>query len=135
MRIRHTAINSFLGRSVRNEISRLVCAPKCGFAKQKTADCNCEMRAFAPKSGGRDGSGLPVNGIARKQVDRIVLMSVSPVPFRLLLGHCFGAIATPGGTAPFCFPDSSPRASLGPCSRKHGLAHGSRAHLHGFAQV
>jgi hypothetical protein len=62
-------------------------------------------------------------------------MCVSPVPFRFLLGHCFGAIATPGGTAPFCFPDSSPRASLGPCSRMHGLALGSRAHLHGFAQV
>ena len=135
MRIGHTAMNSFLGRRVQDGISRVLCAPECGCAEHKTVDCDCEMRTFVPESGSRNGYGLPVNGIAGKEADRIVLMSVSPVPFRLLLGHCFGAIATPGGTAPFCFPDSSPRANLGPCSRKHGLALGSRAHLHGFAQV
>jgi hypothetical protein len=76
----------------------------------------------------------PVNGIGGSVQTGCSGVCVS-TPFRLLLGHCFGAYATPGGTAPFCFLDSSPRASLGPCSRMHGLALGSRAHSHGFAQV
>jgi len=135
MRIGHTAINSFLGRSVRNEISRGLCAPECGCAEQKTVDCDCELRAFASDWGRQKGIWIASERHRQEAGRADVLMSVSPVPFRLLLGHCFGAIATPGGTAPFCFPDSSPRASLGPCSRKHGLALGSRAHLHGFAQV
>ena len=29
------------------------------------------------------------------------------------------------GTSPLCFPDSSPKASLGPCSRKRGSALGA----------
>jgi len=42
----------------------------------------------------------------------------------------FGPIPAPGGTSPLCFPDSSPKTSLGPCSRKRGLALGSRDHCH-----
>ena len=48
-------------------------------------------------------------------------LSLSPA----LLRHRFGPIRRPGGTAPLCFPDSSPKASLGPCSRKRILALGA----------
>ena len=48
--------------------------------------------------------------------------------------HASGQYPAPGGTSPFCFPDSSPKSSLGPCSRMHGLALGSRASRSGFAK-
>jgi hypothetical protein len=120
---------------VANENSPLQRALECGRAEQKTGDSECEIRLFVRRSSGSSGSELPADGIAGKWRDRIVLMGVSPVQSRFLLGHCFGANATPGGTAPLCFPDSSPRAGLGPCSRMRGLALGSRAHSQGFAQV
>ena len=122
------------GHGMASEIAPLLCALEYGRAERRTSDAGREMPLFVPRSGGEAGFGLPVEGMAGEQRD-CVQTRVSPVPFRLLLGHCFGAYATPGGTAPFCFPDSSPRASLGPCSRMHGLALGSRAHSHGFAQV
>jgi hypothetical protein len=123
-------------RDVTNKISLSLCAVERGRSDLKTdGDAKCELRLFAGRSGDGSEFWIASEWHRRKHGERVVLMCVSPVPFRLLLGYCFGAVATPGGTAPFCFPDSSPRASLGPCSRKHGLALGSRAHLHGFAQV
>jgi len=127
---------NLLGRDVGNGLSDPVRSLNAGQpARQTNGDPRCEVRRFVLRSGDGYESGSPVNGIALKHGERAVLMRVSPDLFRLLLGHCFGASATPGGAAPFCFPDSSPRASLGPCSRMHGLALGSRAHSQGFAQV
>ena len=60
-------------------------------------------------------------------------MRVSPGSFRLLLGHCFGAYATPGGTAPVLLSGLLSQSKSGPLSRMHGLALGSRAHSHSFA--
>jgi len=93
MRIGHTAINSFLGRSVRNEISRLVCASECGFAEQKTADRNYEMPTFAPESGGRDGSGLPVKRHRQEaggsdRSDVCLPGSIPSLARSLLRGYC-----------------------------------------------
>ena len=51
----------------------------------------------------------------------------------LVRSHASGHTPAPGGTSPLCFPDSSPRASLGPCSRMRGSALGSRAPRSGFA--
>jgi hypothetical protein len=124
------------GRGVANTISHSLCAVERGRSDLKTdGDAKCKLRLFARRSGDGSEFWIASERHRRKHGEWVVLMCISPVPFRLLLGHCFGAIATPGGTAPLCFPDSSPRASLGPCSRMHGLALGSRAHLHGFAQV
>jgi len=69
-----------------------------GRAGRKTSDCECEMRLFIGRSGReRGGSGLPASGIAKERRGCMVRMRVSPVQFRLLPGHCFGAYATPGG--------------------------------------
>lgn len=130
-----TAMNNLLGHGEADGISLLMCTDEHDRTELQDERYRCEMRPHVPRSGGREcGSGLPMDSIAEEQ-SGCVQKRVSPVPFRILPGHCFGAFATPGGTAPFCFPDSSPRAGLGPCSRMHGLALGSRAHSHGFAQV
>ena len=126
--------NAFLGTVEQTE-SRPCCAllsvAAPGF---RTSECRCEMRPFVPRSGGEKwSSGLPVECVVRKPASCFLQASLSSsIPRRL--GHCFRAFTTPCGASPFCFPDSSPRASLGPCSRMHGSALGSRAHSHSFAR-
>jgi len=66
-------------------------------AEQKTSECGCWMRLFLLGSGVERGSGLPMNCVAWKRRNRMVLAQVSQVLFRLFLGHCFGSYATPGG--------------------------------------
>ena len=96
-------MNSLPGRGVADGISLWMCADKHGRAELKTSDTGCEMPLFIPRSDNSEcGSGLPVNGIAGEQKD-CAQMRVSPVQSRFLLGHCFGAIATPGGGSLFCF--------------------------------
>jgi hypothetical protein len=46
---------------------------------------------------------MPVDGVYGKRREDDVQSSVSSIQSRLMLGHCFGAYATPGGTALFCF--------------------------------
>lgn len=128
-------MNRLHGQGGVSGISLFECALEQVRTELEICDFRCEMRFFVQRSGELSGSGLPA-GLHRREAwktDRSDVCLPSSIPH--LLGHCFGANATPGGTAPFCFPDSSPRASLGPCSRKHGLALGSRAHLHSFAKV
>ena len=99
-------------------------------------------RAIRPTKGRTFAGGLARGGELDCQATasseahgRAVLQAVSSGHSVSCSVTASGLFATPGGTAPFCFLDSSPRASLGPCSRMHGLALGSRAHSHGFAQV
>lgn len=63
----------------------------------KTSECRSECRFFGRRPGRDRGSGLPFDGIVRKQRMRVVQVRVSPMPFRPVFGHCFGAYATPGG--------------------------------------
>jgi hypothetical protein len=128
-------MNQLLGHDVARGPSHLSCAIEPGYADRKTRDGRLRCGSLSCGQLAREVDLVCQSLASAEAGQRVVLMDVSPSPFRLLLGHCFGANATPGGAAPFCFPDSSPRTSLGPSSRKHGLALGSRAHSHGFAQV
>ena len=89
-------MNSLLEPGVAERIPPILCATERGHTEHEHGDIRCNMRLFVTRSGVGRGSGLPVNGIAGKQRD-CAQMRVSTVPFRLLLGHCFGAFATPGG--------------------------------------
>jgi hypothetical protein len=135
-------MNSLLEHGVADRIAPILCAFERGRTEREDSDCGCEMRHFVPRSGEERGSSLPVDGIAGKQRD-CVQMRVSPVPFRLLLGHCFGAYATPGGKLALLllrFPSKScsertpKRFTTGP-PQMQSFGLGSRAHSHGFAQV
>jgi hypothetical protein len=91
-------MKNLLERDVAHMSSPLVCALGRGRTEQKTSECRCEARFFARKLDRERDAGLPMDSIARKQRVCVVQMRVSPMPFRLWLGHCFGACATPGGT-------------------------------------
>jgi hypothetical protein len=88
---------SLLEHDVANTPSAFECALGHGRTEQKTSECRCKCRVFARMSGRERGSGLPLDGIVRKRGMCVVLVRVSPEPFRPIFGHCFGAYATPGG--------------------------------------
>jgi len=138
---------------VANMFSLLECALERSRAERKTHGWRCEGRIFARRLGRESDSGLPLDGIAGKQSVCVVQMRVSPVPFRLWLGHCFGAFATPGGTRSSASL-KAPLRGLGSAQNKFEYngperrsdffrfpqesrpsALGSRAHSQGFAQV
>ena len=96
-------MNSLLGYGGAGGISRCECALNHGRAKRNTRDCGCGMWRFVQRSGGLSGSGLPVDGIAGKRGDRIVLMRVSPSQSRFLRGHFFGPMRRPAAGSLFCF--------------------------------
>jgi hypothetical protein len=68
-----------------------------GRAEQKTSECGYGTRLFLLRSAVERGSGSPVNCVAGKRRNHVVLARVSLVLSHLFLGHCFGAYATPGG--------------------------------------
>jgi hypothetical protein len=81
-------------------ISPLLCALECSRAELKTRDTRCEMQLFVPRSSGeKRGPGLPVIGPMASPGSREFawFRSESPGAIPHLLGHCFGAFATPGG--------------------------------------
>jgi single-strand DNA-binding protein len=110
-------MNSFLEHRLAIRITPLLCALERGHTELQDSDGKCEMRLFVWRSEELSGSGLPVDAIARKRRGCIVLMRVSLVQFRLLLGHCFGAFATPGGTRSSASP-MAPRRGLGSAQNK-----------------
>lgn len=125
-------MNSLLGHGGTNGISPLLCALEHDHAEQKTRDTGCDMRLFVPRSGEERRCGLPVDGITREQRVCIHQMRVSPAPFRLLLGHCFGAHATPGG-ARSSASLRAPRWGLGPAQNK--FENGGSEHRPNFFRV
>jgi hypothetical protein len=91
----------------------------------------------------RRGFSAPKNPLAMRSMKRLPSVSLP-----CLSGHtlrAFSGATSPHpaknagrgprfcGTSPLCFPDSSPKASLGPFSRKRCSALGSRAPRSGFA--
>jgi hypothetical protein len=107
-------MNQLLGQDARNTTSPVSRALKSGHYGPKTND-----EAIRCGSLSRGRLILEVVLVCRSITSsgsdgRIVLSACLPGSIPHLLGHCFGASATPGGTASFCFPDSSPRTGLGP---------------------
>jgi hypothetical protein len=68
------------------------------------------MRLCAGGDGRSSEVALSVNGMAGSTMGR-VLQWVSNHESLVMLGHCFGAYATPGGTALFCFDCIAPSGS------------------------
>jgi len=134
-------MNSLLEHGVADRIPPTLCALERGRTEREDGSMGCETRLFVPRSGEERGSGLPVDAIAEKQRD-CVQMRVSPVPFRLLLGHCFGAYATPGGKLALLllrFPSKScsertPKRFTSDPPQMQSFDLGSRAHSHSFAR-
>ena len=146
-------MKNLLECNVVNTFSPPACALGQGRTERKTSGCRCEDRFFARRLDRESDSGLPMDSVARKQRVCVVQMRVSPIPFRLWLGHCFGAYATPGGTRSSASLEA-PLRGLGSAQNKFensGIerrsnffrfpqesrpsALGSRAHSQGFAQV
>ena len=91
------AMERLLGLDAANLTPAWKRALECGRAEQKTSESVCGTRLILLRSGVERGSGLPVNCVAGKRGNRIVLARASLVLSRHFLGHCFGAYATPGG--------------------------------------
>ena len=126
------------GHGVASNYLHLRRALRHGRTKRKTSDCGCDARVFVRRPGESSDSGLPVDGVAGKRGGRIVLTRVSPVQFRHLLGHCFGAYATPGGKLALLLRLRRLSVTVSICdgpSVNAVLRPWSRAHSHGFAQV
>jgi hypothetical protein len=96
-------MNRLLGYGVANEISPLLCALECANTERKTGEYECEMRFFAPRSGGRRGYGLPVVYLARKRLSRIVLKCVSHIYPASCSVTASGSIRRPAAGSLFCF--------------------------------
>ena len=93
-----------------------------------------------PASRSSSGSVQSAWAFPRDAMSDVFRGNIPPFGTRLFSGTALGlsgALITPRtqrsrggdpdscGTSPLCFPDSSPKASLGPCSRKRVLALGA----------
>ena len=61
-----------------------------------------------------NGSAVAPNFCSHSTDENFGPVCVCRYVFRLLLGHCFGAIPAPGGTAPLCFGYAALRVMVPP---------------------
>ena len=63
---------------------------------------------------GLNGSAIASDFCSQSTVENFGAVCVCRYVSRLLLGHCFGAIPAPGGTAPLCFGYAALRVMVPP---------------------
>ena len=105
-------MNRLLGHGVANQISPSRCDLESASCERKTSEHGCGMRFLAQRSGERDGSGLPVAGIAKKRLSRIVLKCVSHIYPASCSVTASGSIRRPAAGSLFCFGYATLRVTV-----------------------
>jgi hypothetical protein len=85
-------------------------SPLCPQGRLKTANPGQTVResgenclSFLRGQSRSNASAITSDFCSQRTAENFVPMCVRRYISRLLLGHCFGAIAAPSGTAPLCF--------------------------------
>ena len=73
---------------------------------------NCLL--FLGRQSRSNGSAIALDFCSQSTDENFGPMCICRYVSRLLLGHCFGAIPAPGGTAPLCFGFAALRVMVPP---------------------
>jgi hypothetical protein len=113
-----TALWRILGRAMRTETRSCCALLSVGAPNFKTSECGVRYAALYARdlAAEKGGCGLPVIApwaSPASEEFRIVQRQVS-ISIPRLLGHCFGAYATPGGTRSSASPKARPSGVSAP---------------------
>jgi hypothetical protein len=113
-------MTSLLGHGEANGISPLLCALERGRAELQDERMRVRDAAlcWVPRSGGEEcGSGLPVIARMASPGSGSLHRSDASLPGSIphLLGHCFGAFATPGGKLALLLSSTPSRVTVSIC--------------------
>jgi hypothetical protein len=85
-------------------------ANRCQTAREPGENC----LSFLGGQSGSQASAIASNSCSQLSDEIFGPVCVCRYVSRLLLGHCFGAIPAPGGTAPLCFGYAALRVMVPP---------------------